>query len=112
MAHANHRLLRLDSRPHMLRSRQHIQQARRFAPVVVMYVSASDNIPFSIVEIVPVQPDLVVLERNKIVVPLACRMCQRGKTSTICISLPSLVLEKFLKLACHQKDIAVVQQKR
>ena len=111
MVQANHRVLRLDNRPRMLRSRQLIQQA--LAPVVVMYVSASDNIPFSIVvEIVPVQPDLVVLERNKIVVPLVCRLSQRAKISTICISLPSLVLEKFLKLACHQKDIAVVQQKR
>ena len=54
MADANHRALRLDSRqPRMLRSRQPIQGALRYAiaHVEVVDVSASDDIPFSMLDI-------------------------------------------------------------
>jgi len=104
MADANHRVLRLDSRPRMLRSRQHIQGARRFALVMVMYVSAGDDIPLSMVETLLVQPDLVVLERNKRVVPQVCRVYQGVKILKLFISPPSLVLKFVVETCLSSKE--------
>ena len=99
----------------MLLSRQHIQRARlhRWGLVVVVYVSASDDPPTAKPEPRAVQPCLVVREMDESVVSLArFRFQELNIRKRPEISLPSLVYKGFLKLACHQEDITVVQQKR